>query len=207
MEAILPEGSLPESPALAAMPASFSPASYVNPNGPKKDPRLQPILLLILVLGGAFGAYAMIPQTVSGLALLKNQSSGKCLDVVGGSVDDGAQIRQFTCNGGSSEQWLLIPDEQTPGYVQVVNIHSAKCLDVPDASVDDGVTVQQFICNDGTNQRWRFVPDDQGNLEVINLNSGKCLDVPNGSPVGGALIQQFRCHGGPNQLWQRAALL
>jgi hypothetical protein len=37
-----------------------------------------------------------------------NRRSGLCLDVLGGSVDPGAQMIQYTCNGAPNEHWYFM---------------------------------------------------------------------------------------------------
>ncbi|MBV9082117.1 MAG: RICIN domain-containing protein, partial [Acidobacteriaceae bacterium] len=36
-------------------------------------------------------------------------SSGKCMDVTGISVDDGAAVHQWTCWGGDNQKWQIVP--------------------------------------------------------------------------------------------------
>ncbi|XYH93542.1 RICIN domain-containing protein [Sorangium sp. So ce1128] len=78
--------------------------------------------------------------------------SGKCLDVNGASTADGAAVQQWTCNGGSNQQWQL--QSAGSGYYRVVARHSGKCLDVVRSSTADGAAVQQYACNGGSNQQW-----------------------------------------------------
>ncbi|WP_437995713.1 RICIN domain-containing protein [Sorangium sp. So ce185] len=78
--------------------------------------------------------------------------SGKCLDVNGASTADGAVVHQWTCNGGSNQEWLL--QSAGGGYYRVVARHSGKCLDVVSGSTADGAAVKQYTCNGGSNQQW-----------------------------------------------------
>ena len=41
-------------------------------------------------------------------ARIVSRHSGKCLDVSGGSADDGASIIQWQCHGGENQNWLLL---------------------------------------------------------------------------------------------------
>jgi hypothetical protein len=88
-------------------------------------------------------------------------NSGLCLDVAGGSVDDGANVQQYACQRlgfDSHQQWRFNPTySPTPPYatgLEMRNVKSDKCLDVADASLVDGGNVQQFTCHRGTNQLW-----------------------------------------------------
>jgi mannan endo-1,4-beta-mannosidase len=62
-----------------------------------------------------------------------SQTSGKVLDVLGGSLDDWAQIIQFQDNSGPTQRWqVFIPFERPPsgaGFV-IRNAGSGKVLDV-----------------------------------------------------------------------------
>ena len=57
-----------------------------------------------------------------------SRHSGKCLDVSGGSLGDGASIIQWQCHGGANQQWRL--EVAGEGYSRMVSRASGKCLDV-----------------------------------------------------------------------------
>jgi hypothetical protein len=81
-----------------------------------------------------------------------NQYSGKCLDVASASTADGANIIQYTCqSGATNQQWRM---QAGGSYFQLVARHSGKCLDVLGAGTGDGVDIDQYTCNSGTNQQW-----------------------------------------------------
>jgi Ricin-type beta-trefoil lectin domain len=56
------------------------------------------------ITGGPLGG---TPVPGSGRYQLKNRYSGKCLEVAGGSGSQGATIRQWTCNGGLHQLWVV----------------------------------------------------------------------------------------------------
>lgn len=85
---------------------------------------------------------------------LTNQSSQKCMDVVGGDMEEHAQIQQFGCHGGPNQQWRFQPTAD--GFYAIVSVNSGLCLDIPDSSGDAGVIVQQYHFHDGDNQKWRL---------------------------------------------------
>jgi len=95
---------------------------------------------------------------------LVDAASSKCVDVYGGSGDDGAPVVQWDCNGGGNQTFQL--REVGAGWVQVVAVHSGKCLDVTSGSRDEGALIQQYGCRDAVtendpgagNQSWRFSP-------------------------------------------------
>ncbi|MFC8796616.1 RICIN domain-containing protein [Promicromonospora sp. NPDC057138] len=132
---------------------------------------------------------------------LVNGNSGKCLDVSGFSTADGGKVQQWTCTGGTNQQWQV--QAVAGGYVQIANLNSDRCLDVSASSTANGGTVQQWACHGGTNQQWQVQAVAGGNVQVVNRNSGKCLDVDAFSTANGAKVQQWTCNGGTNQAWQR----
>ena len=76
--------------------------------------------------------------------------SGKCLDVNGGAsaTGDGVKIVQWTCNGGTNQQWRVNTDGT------IVGVESGLCLDVIGQGTANGVLIDIWTCNGGANQRW-----------------------------------------------------
>ena len=139
------------------------------------------------------------PST-SGSDPLVASHSQKCLDVNGGSLDDGASILQWQCHGGQNQQWRL--EVAAEGYSRIVSRASGKCLDVNGGSLDDGASILQWQCHGGQNQQWRLEVAADGYSRIVSRASGKCLDVNGGSLDDGASIIQWQCHGGANQNWR-----
>ncbi|GAB3656826.1 RICIN domain-containing protein [Glycomyces tarimensis] len=125
--------------------------------------------------------------------------SGKCADVVNGSTADGAEIIQYTCNGGDNQRWQL--QSVGGGYYEIMSWRSGKCLDVSDASTANGAQVVQWPCNGGTNQQWQLRDAGGGYTELVARHSGKCLDVTSGSTENSARLKQYDCNSGTNQQW------
>ncbi|MCX7634494.1 MAG: RICIN domain-containing protein [Syntrophales bacterium] len=126
--------------------------------------------------------------------------SGKCVDVAGVSISDGANIYQWPCHGGSNQKWRLV--DRGEGFYEVRAAHSGKCLDVSGPSKDNAANVHQWRCHGGDNQLWQFIPQGGGYYLITSKYSGKCLDVSGVSKDDGANIYQWDCHGGDNQLWK-----
>ena len=123
--------------------------------------------------GTDFGTGFLLVSTAQpGLYELVNAGASRCADVLGASMDNGAPVVQWDCNGGPNETFqlrpLLDPTGADSGYVQIVAAHSGKCLDVAGGATNDGAPVQQWDCQDpttaldpaaGGNQSWRFTAD------------------------------------------------
>jgi hypothetical protein len=127
--------------------------------------------------------------------------SGKCADIPSSSQDNGTQLKQYPCNGGSNQAFEAQPADGD--YYRLVAAHSGKCLDVSDASTADSATVIQYTCGTGAQQQWRFEDAGNGYYRIIARHSGKCLDVTSASTSDGAIVKQYTCGSGTNQQWRR----
>ncbi|MBM7770271.1 hypothetical protein JOD54_000475 [Actinokineospora baliensis] len=150
-----------------------------------------------LLAGGALPAVA---GTSGVWHELKPLSSDKCLDVDGGSLEDGANVIQWSCHGGTNQLWQLVLVESNDIY-QISSAASGKCLDVDGASTDDGANVIQWECHGDLNQQWRLIAGPGSTYELQAVHSGKCLDITGGDTEDGANVIQWECHGGDNQQW------
>jgi endoglucanase len=129
---------------------------------------------------------------------IMNRNSGRCVDVVGGSTANSAEVIQYDCHSNANQQWQLQP--VSGGYYQIIAQHSGRCLDVASVSTADGARVLQYDCHSGTNQQWELRTSG-GYTQIVARHSGKCLDVVSASTANGARIQQYDCNGGTNQQW------
>lgn len=128
-----------------------------------------------------------------------SRASGKCIDVVSGSTDDGAEIIQYDCHGGLNQRWQL--QDAGDGYVQIVSQSSGKCVDVADESTANGGGIIQWPCNGQSNQEWELRDAGSGYVQIVSRHSGKCIDVPDGSADNSVRLQQYDCHSGHQQQW------
>jgi hypothetical protein len=84
--------------------------------------------------------------------LIKNRESGKCLEVINGSYDDGANIVQRTCNSGDPIQWWYQKPAGTSSFyrgAQVINRVTNKCIEAPSLAPGPGANGQllrQWSC-------------------------------------------------------------
>ncbi|MET7394381.1 RICIN domain-containing protein [Dactylosporangium sp. NPDC005572] len=95
-----------------------------------------------------------VPQAVNGSQdtfRWVNAQDNRCLDVNGGSKDNGAQIVQWDCHGAPNQQWRLQRDGD--GY-RVVSVNSGKCIGVDGGRTDPGAEARQWDCDGSPNQRW-----------------------------------------------------
>ncbi|GIH25342.1 beta-xylosidase [Acrocarpospora phusangensis] len=126
--------------------------------------------------------------------------SGKVMDLVGASMANNAEVKQYPWNGGGNQRWQF--QDAGGGYFRLVNQNSGRCLDVSGGSTADGANVIQYTCGGATNQQWQWAATGSY-FQLRARHSGKCLDVTSASTADGADIQQYTCGTGTNQQWTR----
>jgi hypothetical protein len=82
--------------------------------------------------------------------------SGKAIDVLNWSLDNGSSIDAWDDSKGVLQQWYL--EYAGDGWFYIRSRFSAKCLDVYNSGTADGASIVQWDKNGGTNQQWRFLP-------------------------------------------------
>jgi hypothetical protein len=129
--------------------------------------------------------------------------SGKCLDLLGFRVDNGAPVGQWTCNGANNQLWVVrwLGSEN---FYEVKAFHSNKCLDALGFRTANGSPIGQWDCNGLTNQQWRisfFGPVPGGPVETVLVSrfSNNCLDMRGFAITNGATAVQWDCNGLTNQ--------
>jgi Ricin-type beta-trefoil lectin domain/Putative Ig domain len=110
---------------------------------------------------------------------------GKCLD------GNGTQVRIWTCNGSSTQEWTLASDWTVR--------RDGKCL--TETGTKNGSKTDLASCNGTTAQQWEIQGGPQGNPELTSVASGRCLDDTGLSTSNGTTTQIWNCNGGTNQTW------
>ncbi|MCW6007161.1 ricin-type beta-trefoil lectin domain protein [Micromonospora sp. CPCC 205371] len=121
---------------------------------------------------------------------LRNEGSGRCLDISNASSANGAQAQIWDCHNNANQQFT-----QNGAALQVMG----KCLDAP-PNAAAGTRVQIWDCHGGANQQWNL----NGNGTISSAQTGLCLDVNGGGTANGSTVIVWNCHGGTNQRWARA---
>ncbi|WP_329048199.1 endo-1,4-beta-xylanase [Streptomyces violaceus] len=121
---------------------------------------------------------------------LRNEGSGRCLDVDGANAAGGTPMIIWDCHGNANQRFT-----QNGPALQVLG----KCLNVPpDAAAGTRVQIQD--CDGGANQQWVL----NGNGTIRNGQNGLCLDVNGGGTANGSAVIVWNCHNGANQRWATA---
>ncbi|MGE0083339.1 MAG: RICIN domain-containing protein [Desulfococcaceae bacterium] len=132
---------------------------------------------------------------------LVSVKSGRVLDVMGYSREDGANVQLFKYYGTKNQRWRIIPAGNDS--FRIVSINSGKCLDAENTGKRETANVRQFSCGAGGHQLWKLKPNPQAGriFRIVCKKSGKALDIAGSSSLDGANIELFRSHGRANQLW------
>jgi GH43 family beta-xylosidase len=130
---------------------------------------------------------------------LVNPSSGKALDVDGGSTANGANVQLWEDNSTTAQEWRIT--SLGDGAYTLVNTISGKALDVAGGGTADGTNVQIWEDFDGSPaQRWAIIWDGNG-YKLVNPNSGKALDIAGGGKADGTNVQIWQDNNNAAQEW------
>ncbi|MFI6932978.1 RICIN domain-containing protein [Streptomyces sp. NPDC050287] len=129
---------------------------------------------------------------------IRNAGSGMPADVANGNTADGAGVIQWPSNGGTNQQWNIVP--VSGNLYKIVNRNSGKVMDIGNGSHSRGTTLDQWTWNGGNNQLWYFEPVS-GGWVIRNFESGQALEVAGASTTAGAAIDQWTALNQTNQTW------
>ena len=165
--------------------------------------------IMILLFLSASVLFISVTPDLTGVPSYKKLlpvHSKKCLDVAGASLQNGAEVLQWSCHGGDNQKWFVEiqkPRQSRHLIVAIRSKKSGKCLDVYGGQAQNGARVIQWDCHYGDNQLWEIVRvKNSKRLAMLkSVHSGRCLDVSGVSTNDGAKIIIWDCHGGGNQVW------
>ncbi|QEU90993.1 hypothetical protein CP970_08955 [Streptomyces kanamyceticus] len=107
--------------------------------------------------------------TVNGTYALVSSSSGKCLDVNGGTrASNGAYVHEWDCGTQAhpAQSWLLKYAADSPGQIIIKNSYSGRCLEVLGNKTGDSALAGASTCTDEPNQRWAWEDRDPSDLSL-----------------------------------------
>jgi hypothetical protein len=137
--------------------------------------------------------------TVTGTSATYNtliaRHSGRCADVTSQSLWQGAQVKQYDCNGGGNQKYWF--KSVGSGYYQLVVRNSSLCVQ------ENASTVTQENCDtSAATQQWS-VATSGSYVTLTSRASGECLDVSGASTANSATVITYTCSGAANQQWTR----
>lgn len=125
-------------------------------------------------------------------------SSGRTLDISGGSNNNGANLQLWGTDINTSSthrQWQVI---STGGsYVRLKGVDSGKSLEVSGGSNSNNANVQQWAYQGTTHQQWQILSVGSNNFRLKNRDSGKSLKV--GGTSNGSNAYQYAYDGSNSQ--------
>ncbi len=116
-----------------------------------------------------------------------------CLDDANDAATAGNKIQLWTCRGGPSQDWKVVP--ASPSGAKIKLGASSFCLDTRTGTR----TVVLNPCGRSSSQIWAQGPDDS----LVQRSSGLCLD-DGGNTANGSAAQVATCVGGGarSQAWR-----
>jgi hypothetical protein len=129
-----------------------------------------------------------------------NAVSGKCADVEGESLFQGAHVHQWDCHNDANQLWRL--EDQGNGYVIYRNLNSGLCMTATPLS--GSYTITQDICVASSLQLWRWEPADNAGHEVLQSALGNLCLALDGvfSARNGWAIVLHDCATTNGQFWR-----
>jgi hypothetical protein len=118
-----------------------------------------------------------------------SQLHSKCINVTGGSFQDGVQLEMLTCNNGPAQQFMF-----KDSFISF----NGKCMDVKGSGTANGSIIQLWTCNNTNAQVFHYYSDGT----IRNPNSGKCIDINNSNRNDGVKLAIWTCGTGVNQKWK-----
>jgi len=85
---------------------------------------------------------------------IRNRNSGKCLEISGWTITEGASIGQWDCFGADHQKWTIAPSTASAGRFDIINKFSRRSMDIEAASTTDGARVVQWTHYGSMNQRF-----------------------------------------------------
>ncbi|MCH3942148.1 MAG: RICIN domain-containing protein [Atopobiaceae bacterium] len=133
-----------------------------------------------------------------GAYTITSKTSGKSLDISGGSMSDGANVQIFDANSTQAQRWRVV---KADGHYIIYSAVSGLALDVAGAGMASGTNVQVYEANGTKAQLWDFLKDENGSFALRSVLNGLMLDVSGGGTANGSNVQVYSSNGTAAQLW------
>lgn len=154
---------------------------------------LQLSLKTLALAAAALSLLAADSSRASAQSISTRLTSDRCMDIPGGSRNQGAQIALWSCHGGENQRFTF----QADGRIRTAG---GLCVNALGGGGRDGDRIGVWPCGGGANEFWQVT----GNGEIKGIN-GKCIDVPGGNSAQGTGLVLWSCNGGLNQRWNLGA--
>ncbi len=149
----------------------------------------------------AFAIY-LTPGFAAGFSsTLVNQGSSLCADEFDWTTEAAAQFDQWTCNGGTNQQFTFVPVSSGSSTYYIHPMTPDYCLDVSGGSTASGAAVIQWPCNYASNEQFTLRSVSSGVYQVVAQNSGLCLAPAGDSTANDAALVQVSCTTASTRTW------
>lgn len=136
------------------------------------------------------GEYSLHPHSAPAMVM----------DVVGSSLQDGANVMQWSWNSGDNQLWQVSHDSL--GYVTLTNAHSRKVLAASGVQTRSGSNIVQQTANGSYSQKW-IVSQQAGGFVLLSATDDRlAVDVSGGLAAAGTNIGVWIRTNGLNQIWR-----
>jgi hypothetical protein len=148
-------------------------------------------------------------QAAAATSTAVNVGSGLCLDDPNSQTTTGVQLIQWTCNGGTNQNWTFTLVSGTTSTYTITSF-AGLCLDVSGRSTADNAQIIQWTCNGQTNQEFQAQPvsvsGKSNTFNLVAVHSGKCIAPSGDSTASGTLLVQLPCSTAGTRVWQVSAI-
>ena len=149
----------------------------------------------------AFAVY-LTPGFAAGFSSpLVNKGGGLCMDENDWTTVSLAQSQQWTCNGGTNQQYSFVPTSAGSSTYFIKPMTPDYCLDVNGASAASGAAIDQYPCNYNSNEQFTLRVVSGSVYQVVAVNSGLCIAPTGDSTAMGAALVQVSCTTASTRTW------
>lgn len=113
----------------------------------------------------------------------------KVLDVVSGSVENGANIQLYENNNTDAQKFHI--SKNSDGFYTIQNIKSKKALDVAEAKFENNINVQQYQINNSDAQKWKIEHVKNTYYRIKTKINNLCITVDGGKTENNANIKIY----------------
>lgn len=136
---------------------------------------------------------------------IKVNGTSLALDVAGGTMVAGTNVRVYTANNSEAQRWLFVPAPAfaSGGTYELRSLlDTSMTVDVASASDTKGANVQLWKANGSNAQKFIITEETSGQWSIQNVNSDMFLDIANGNAKDGANVQQWTDNDSRAQRWK-----
>lgn len=130
------------------------------------------------------------------------QNTSLALDIAGGTMASGTNVRIHTANGTEAQRWMFVPmpEFESGGIYELRSLlKTSMAVDV--ASDTQGANVQLMAADDSNSQKFYLTEEDEDHWSILNVSSGMYVDVKGGASAVGTNVQQWPDNDGRAQRW------